>query len=396
MSEIERRDRALALYSEASLCEREGRLGDALAKYRIATKLEPNIDRLARSLLPQMQQHMDAHITARTSHPDTDPDLHIESQNYYSFGSPDAAATASDAQLAANLASMSILHENSTSDHRFTPHDPSRPVVIAVLPSELITNIIRWSLVLDFSLLPEIASTCRYLQHQTLSSSLWRWLCQKHHERLSYTTNTLAISTQLAQQYRNCWLTLWLEKPRPSFSGIYISRVNYIRQGYAESYYNPYLMVTYFRYLRLFRDGSMLLWTTSVEPSQALKELNGIMDHPANSESLDAAIGEVMRVGGKGRAAREKAAAVKALKGLLFGRWKMVDDVLFMDAIDGTNQFHYQLAFTSTKRGGHNKLVWIDFYHFKVSRDATEKTEIKTQRKPFVFSKVKSWKRGCF
>ncbi|KAI9350098.1 hypothetical protein BDR26DRAFT_851856 [Obelidium mucronatum] len=383
--------RALNLYSQASVFEREGRLGEALAKYRQATKLEPNIDRLARTNLPQLQQQMALADEGGNAGDD------LQSLNYYSFGNVGESATAADAALAAGVASMSIAIQQNEEvseklDRRFKPKDETRPVVIAIFPSELITHIIRWSLVLDFSSLEQIASTCRYFQHQTLTAGLWRWLCHKYYARPAYSYNSVAISTQLAERYRNCWLTMWSEKPRVSFEGLYISRVNYIRQGYAESYQNPYLIVTYFRYLRLFRDGSMLIWTTTVEPTQALADLTNVMESPASTDSLKVAIGEAATK----FKAREKAAALASLKGLLFGTWQLRDDGLIMDTIDGANNVHYEFSISSTRRAGHNKLTWIDFHHYKRT-NPTEKTLItNTQRKPFVFSKVRSWKRKSF
>ncbi|KAI8612870.1 hypothetical protein BC830DRAFT_1134765 [Chytriomyces sp. MP71] len=188
---------------------------------------------------------------------------------------------------------------------------------------------------------------------------------------------------------------MYCEKPRVNFAGVYISRVNYIRQGLGESFTNPFLIVTYFRYLRLFQDGTMFIWTSSVEPAQALKDISAVMEDPANTYSLRKALGE-SSLSSK-RHQREKASAIAALKGLLFGIWRLENDVLIMDTSENVNAFHYELSFSSTRRAAHNKLTWVEFYHWKMGggteMEEASRSEIKTYRKPFVFSGVRSWKK---
>ncbi|KAJ3287032.1 hypothetical protein HDU79_006014 [Rhizoclosmatium sp. JEL0117] len=326
-------------------------------------------------------------------------------ETFYSFGTAAPAATALDSQLASRVAAVA-LHEDGDADSggagiegdlRFKPKDESRKVALSVLPSELITHIMRWSLVLDFASLVQLASTCRYFHYQTLSAGLWRWLCNKHYSRPSYTYESIALNIQLAERYRNCWLTMWCEKPRVSFDGLYVSRINYGRQGYAESHNNVFLNVTYYRFIRLFKDGSMLIWTTTLEAKEALRDLNEVMDFPNNQESLFGAFGGPVTSGVKvkGREAREKQQAIASLKGLIFGTWSIKDGILKIDTQDGINLFHYEFSFSSTRRAAHNKLNWVTFYNFK-QKAPLDRTEILTQRKHFIFHRILSWKRVEF
>ncbi|KAI8620272.1 hypothetical protein BC830DRAFT_586372 [Chytriomyces sp. MP71] len=374
--------KAIKLYNEASVCEREGRLGDALLKYRLATKLEPNIDRIHRST--QSQTIAPPAVSKKSSEQNVFDDLGL--QTYYSL----------DGNMDPLLPAAQESHL-PYADVRFIPKDANRPVAIAILPSELVTQIVKWALRLDFAVLPAISSTCRFFNRTTLSASLWRFLCEKHHGNQpgSYSIHPLRLSEQLATKYRDCWRAMYCEKPRINLAGVYISRVNYIRQGLGESFTNPFLIVTYFRYLRLFQDGSMFIWTSSVEPAQALKDISAIMEDPANTYSLRKALGESST--SSKRHHREKASAIASLKGLLFGTWRLENDVLIMDTSENVNAFHYELSFSSTRRAAHNKLTWVDFYHWKMGggkeMEEASRSEIKTHRKPFVFSGVRSWKK---
>ncbi|KAI8854784.1 hypothetical protein BC829DRAFT_412882 [Chytridium lagenaria] len=77
---------------------------------------------------------------------------------------------------------------------------------------------------------------------------------------------------------QNDWLMMWLDKPRIRFDGVYISRINYVREGYTESFNKPFLIVTYFRYIRFFPDGTVIFWRSPLEPAVAVKELTADLE----------------------------------------------------------------------------------------------------------------------
>lgn len=43
--------------------------------------------------------------------------------------------------------------------------------------------------------------------------------------------------------YHNDWLTMFIQKPRIQWHGVYISRINYQRQGYGENFNQPIHLV---------------------------------------------------------------------------------------------------------------------------------------------------------
>ncbi|KAJ3221203.1 hypothetical protein HDU81_010823, partial [Chytriomyces hyalinus] len=145
-----RLSKALLLYNEASICEREGRLGDALAKYRQATRLEPNIDRMH-----HVKQSAAAAASAQTPTNKSQTTHSVDEfdenslQTYYSFG----GGTVQQPLLPV------VRDDSPHANIRFTPKHAEKPIPIAILPSEIVTHLVKWTLALDFAMLPEIAST---------------------------------------------------------------------------------------------------------------------------------------------------------------------------------------------------------------------------------------------
>lgn len=65
---------------------------------------------------------------------------------------------------------------------------------------------------------------------------------------------------------------MFLKKARVRFDGLYISRCHYWRPGQTEfGLTNPYIMVTYFRYMRFYRDGTAITLCSTMEPIEAVK-----------------------------------------------------------------------------------------------------------------------------
>ncbi|KAF4556312.1 F-box-like domain-containing protein 3 [Elsinoe fawcettii] len=74
----------------------------------------------------------------------------------------------------------------------------------------------------------------------------------------------------LAFSYASSWRQMFRARPRVRFHGVYISTVNYTRPGGASSTINtwstPVHVVTYYRYLRFYRDGTCISLLTTAEP----------------------------------------------------------------------------------------------------------------------------------
>lgn len=69
---------------------------------------------------------------------------------------------------------------------------------------------------------------------------------------------------------------MFLRRPRLNFNGCYISKTTYIRHGensFQDQFYRPWHVVEYYRYLRFFPEGTVLMMTTPDQPVPILNLL---------------------------------------------------------------------------------------------------------------------------
>lgn len=82
------------------------------------------------------------------------------------------------------------------------------------------------------------------------------------------------------------WRMMYLGRPRLNFNGCYISKTTYIRHGensFQDQFYRPWHVVEYYRYLRFFPEGTVLMLTT---PDQPVPVLNLLKKREARSPSI--------------------------------------------------------------------------------------------------------------
>jgi F-box protein 9 len=200
--------------------------------------------------------------------------------------------------------------------------------------------------------------------------------------------NTLAFYHSL---YSCSWQRMFRLRPRIRFNGCYISTVNYIRAGQASvnsaTWNSPVHIVTYYRYLRFFRDGTVISLLTTAEPADVVHHLTreAVALHAggANPHLPSAVVQSVLK--GRWRLAREAdnpGASLSEVEG----------DV--MVETEGVSKYIYRLDLalgTAGKRGArNNKLSWKGFYSYNpLTGDWAEFTL--RHDKAFFFSRVKSY-----
>lgn len=72
------------------------------------------------------------------------------------------------------------------------------------------------------------------------------------------------------------WREMFLYRHRVHFNGCYISKASYLRYGensFQDQFYRPVQVIEYYRYIRLFSDGCILMMTTADEPAQTVGKL---------------------------------------------------------------------------------------------------------------------------
>jgi len=99
---------------------------------------------------------------------------------------------------------------------------------------------------------------------------LWRDVC----------LSTWGISCQSFTPYKS-WREMFIERPHLHFHGLYMNKVELFRQGEAtlEKFYPPWMKVIYYRYLRFFSDGTMLMHTSAADPITTIPLLKNPKAH---------------------------------------------------------------------------------------------------------------------
>lgn len=72
------------------------------------------------------------------------------------------------------------------------------------------------------------------------------------------------------------WRHMFIERTRLHFNGCYIGKTTYIRHGennFQDQFYRPWHLVAYYRYLRFFPEGLVLVLTSSEEPAQCVSQM---------------------------------------------------------------------------------------------------------------------------
>lgn len=198
----------------------------------------------------------------------------------------------------------------------------------------------------------------------------------------------------LHEVYASSWQRMFRLRPRIRFNGCYISTNNYIRPGQASpnqfTWNNPVHIVTYYRYLRFFRDGTLISLLTTTEPADVVHHLTkDLMElHRNNAHAyLPSAV----------------------MQTALRGRWRLSSandhpDLALSDAegdlsvetegVGAKYMYRMDLSLRSAGKGiKNNKLVWGGFWSYnKLTDDWAEFS--RRNEKPLFWSRVKSYGDG--
>ena len=190
----------------------------------------------------------------------------------------------------------------------------------------------------------------------------------------------------LEKQYALSWRQMFRSRPRLRFNGCYISTVNYTRPGAASTtqvtWHTPVHIVTYFRYLRFFRDGSVISLLTTSEPGDVVHHLTKENLHRHHRTVLPSAV----------------------MKDALRGRWRLSgpgDGVASEEAEGDVHvetegvvpkyMWKMQFALGSAGRGTrNNKLSWKGFWSYNKLTDDWGEFGLKNDR-AYYWSRVKSY-----
>ena len=214
---------------------------------------------------------------------------------------------------------------------------------------------------------------------------------------------SLSLPLFLTPKYPT-YLHMFHHRPRLRFSGAYISTVNYVRPGASSpttiSWNTPVHIVTYYRYLRFFRDGSCISLLTTAEPADVVRHL--LKEHlHTNHGALPSAV----------------------MKNALKGRWRLSgpspsntsqpqpprsandanqppeqepEGTVYVETLGPDSKYTYHLHLSlrsASNRPGstkNNKLVWRGFWSYNRLTDDWAEFGLRNDR-AFFWSRVRSW-----
>ncbi|KAL2755019.1 hypothetical protein ACRALDRAFT_1057737 [Sodiomyces alcalophilus JCM 7366] len=412
---------ALDHFEAAVEKEAVGSLGDSLKLYRKAFRMDSHVDMVYR------KKHFPGPLR-KPSGPSSQPGS-TEPATKGSSGAQNVEAEQPQSikDLVASFSDLSIASAPPPVEG-----DPPPPCPIADVPQEVLSQILTDLAVSDVGDFARLSLVCkRFAYIVAADDQIWRCVClgrefgfqgMHYHWQAGVTweplpdesglgeegefvtmeelarrrrEENLAITVSLYPEYGS-WQRMFRQRPRIRFNGCYISTVNYIRSGQASTnqitWNTPVHIITYYRYLRFFRDGTVISLLTTAEPGDVVHHLT------------------------KDLLAQHRGGAAPHLPSIvvqhgLRGRWRLssmldhpdgpvppkdAEGELFIETEGVGPKYMYRmdLLLRSAGRGTrNNKLVWKGFHSYNKLTDDWAEFGLKND-KPFFFSRVRSYGVG--
>ncbi|KAI0083944.1 hypothetical protein BDY19DRAFT_899405, partial [Irpex rosettiformis] len=359
-------NRALEVYEQAVSHEQRSELDEALRLYRQAFRLDENVAKVYEKLeyharartegLPSLAQHkdFDAHVPGHAKQKSDGGigDI-VEGLDRVSLGKSAAGSKVATGTLAHLVADW-------PSNLVFEPEELKEPILIRILPDELLVHILQF---LDVTSLERFATVNRKARMLTLDSSIWRYHAEEIYvpPQISEEEDIATLLSEHMSDYRR----LYIEHPRIRLDGVYIAVCHYIRDGLSEhAWVNVSHLITYHRYLRFLPNGDVfsLLTNEEVPPQTVIPILNASL----------------------------------RMKGFYVGQWRLEGTTVYITNLMDPGglslryTFQMMLELRSRPLGRWNRL---DFKAYdSVSMESGEATPLALKNdRPFWFSKVRSY-----
>ncbi|KAL9028720.1 MAG: hypothetical protein Q9196_002956 [Gyalolechia fulgens] len=424
---------ALEHYEKAIEREDQGNLGDSLKLYRQAFRLDADVDRIYK------HKHFppsSSKIKPADPNPPNAP-VTVPNTAHHSLDGPSNITTA---QLIASFSDLPVPPAPPS-----TEGSPPPPCPLAGIPLEILIDILLKSAIIDLAAFARLSLVCKRLAYLVATEDrVWERICHgreygfsaMHYtwatsvtgQPLTTTVQTIDLPPDGSLHMSNLTLShntpfstirppsltlsstypsykeMFRTRPRIRFNGCYISTVNYHRPGASNAtsnatYTSPVHIVTYYRYLRFFRDGTCVSLLTTAEPADVVHHLTkeNIHAHHHRESMLPSAV----------------------MRHALRGRWRLSGHLDFdssptsdaratpeteaegdvhveTEGVDAKYLYKIHLALRSAGRAGgarNNKLVWKGFWSYNRLTDDWAAFTLRNDR-AFFWSRVRSYGMG--
>ncbi|XP_077438903.1 F-box only protein 9 isoform X1 [Vanacampus margaritifer] len=353
--EIAQNEEAAELYLRAVQEEQNGAFYEAIKFYRLAMQLVPDIE-----------------SKINYSHPDTDQVVGNYREERDADGEIEDLVAYFEQQLTLASSFPKIC----------SPELEKSQVHVSALPREILMYIFRWvvSRHLDMRALDQLSLVCRGFYICARDPEIWRSACQRVWGR-----NCTKLGHFLS------WREMFLQRPRVRFDGVYISRTSYIRQGEEslDGFYRPWHHVDFYRYLRFFPDGSVLMLTTPEEPLAIVPRLR------TQNVRMDAVKFGHFRLSQETDNQTKVFAVIRKRKEEKSSEMQKNRFCRRNPAPEAEHTFHVGLLLSSGGRQSLTKMAWIH-HSCHITYKLTGETVISTfdlnkMYTPFIFGRVKSY-----
>ncbi|KAF7198175.1 F-box protein HRT3 [Pseudocercospora fuligena] len=425
---------ALEHYEKAVEKETQGQLGESLSHYRKAFKLDDGVHESYK------RKHFPPSAFKKPKATNTNPSnasATVPRTDHHSLRSGEALP-ATLKQLVDEFSQLRIEPPEPPTDL-----SPPEKCPIAQLPEEILTHVLSELAVTDVAQFMKLALVCKRLAYLVLiEQSIWKRVAMDspygfptmHYDyAVDVDGFPLEANDQIAQylgeneeenpdsapalpptpeekaiaygnlteellhsQYQSSWRLMFRSRPRIRFNGCYISTVNYTRAGANSTntltWGAPVHVVTYFRYLRFFRDGSCISLLTTSEPADVVHYLTRehLHDrHPQGSMLPQAVMRDALR--GRWRLSGPHSSVPDAVN----GEDEFEGDV-YVETEGAVPKYNYKmhLALANAGKGArNNKLAWKGFWSYNKLTDDWGAFMLRND-KAFYWSRVKSYGLG--
>ncbi|XP_050297152.1 F-box only protein 9 [Anthonomus grandis grandis] len=356
----ESEDIAKALFLKGIDLERSGKLYEAIQCYKKAVQLVPDIEfKLDYRPKPTVTEVEDNEFE--------------EVENTNESDSSDNDEVIEDGQLLSR-----IQKKMAKAGYLCAPKSEQSGTHISALPLELILEILKWvvSSDLDLRSLEMFGAVCRGFYLCSRDPEIWRLVCIR----------IWGLHCNPNPDLYGSWRNMFIERPRLNFNGCYISKTTYIRHGensFQDQFYRPWHLVAYYRYLRFFPEGTVLMLTSADDPAACVNLLK--TRRPRTPVMI-----------GYYRLNDDKVTLVVERQELQKGAQSTYKKNSRRREIDLSEQtFHMELQIQTQKNRRHAKLAWSYYSVFTKSKQGHESTcnfDLLTNRfPPLWFSRVKSF-----
>ncbi|KAF8767600.1 F-box only protein 9-like [Argiope bruennichi] len=357
-------EKAKTLFLKGVQAEKNGKLQDAISLYRRAIQLVPDIEfRIEENIEDNFNENIE----------DSESDKSDSEENSSSDDDDTDNLVNKFKKLAFKAGTSRICepkHEQKTSH-------------MSCLPPEIFLYILKWVVGenLDIYSLEKTAKVCRGFYLCSRDPELWHLICLR----------TWDMNIDNPNKYGS-WRNMYIQRPHLSFNGVYISKTTYVRYGessFQDTHYKPCFLVAYYRYLRFFPDGTVLMLTTPDDPYQSIYKLRHKTVKDPNVH-----IGRFKLVGSTVVAAVKKSKSETVAQSTNFyNRYRRHRQANLSEVQDQT--YHLELEVKNYKKRINCQLAWMRYSShvvYRIGEEAVSEFDILPSTfPPFWFSRVKSY-----